>query len=364
MADFGRFYQAEKQRAGTHLALHWKGRMRFTVPRKLAGQQACWRVFQPGRLGIAMRAMALLPQLPGSTPCVESESLVLIRESIGKKAGLSGCRTGAPGPWSKETILFLNQRDEPLYLVKAGAGREVDALLQNEANWLRILHNEPSLAGHIPELVAHHIGSDLCFVGQSVVSGDIEFRFGVAQLDFLRKLQESSLQTMRYEDSRLYRNLNARVSGLSGKLTLAWSTRIELGMRRLKSALSGSPILLVASHNDFTPWNIRLERGVARVFDWEYAESEQLPLFDPLHFFLIRMALGGQPTIKMVKMMEATLDRCRLWIGPERCYEPKAQALAYLLNLCTLYLWSIQGSEGPMPVVDSYGQLIDYLCLS
>ena len=38
MADSGRFYQAEKQLAGTHLALHWKGRVRYIVPRKLAGE--------------------------------------------------------------------------------------------------------------------------------------------------------------------------------------------------------------------------------------------------------------------------------------------------------------------------------------
>lgn len=363
VADLGRFYQAEKKLAGSHLALHWKGRVRFTVPRKLAGQKACWKVFQPGRLGIPLRAMAFLPKLTGATACVESENLVLIRQSMGKLAGLSSSRAGAPGPWYKETILFLDERDEPLYLVKAGAGAEVDALLQNEANWLRTLGDEPSLAGHIPELVAHRSGPDLCFVGQCVVSGNIEFQLGEPQLDFLRKLQESSLQTMRYEDSRLYRNLTLRIDGLRGKLTRAWSTRLELGMERIESSLSGTPILLVTAHNDFTPWNVRLERGIAKVFDWEYADSEQLPLFDPLHFALMPMALSGQPTIKMVKVMEATLLRCRTWIGEERCFEAKAQALAYSLNLCTLYLWSVRGGDASSPVVDSYGHLIDYLCI-
>ena len=361
MADSGRFYQAEKQLAGTHLALHWKGRVRYIVPRKLAGQQACWRVFQPGRLGIPMRAMALLPRLSGATGCVESENLALIRESIGKEAGLSSSRAGAPGPWYKETILFLDQRDEPLYLVKAGAGEEVDALLQNEANWLRTLRDQPSLVGHIPELVTHRSGSDLCFVGQRVVSGSIEFQLGQRQLDFLRKLQESSFQTMRYEDSRLYRNLSLRMNELSEALTPAWSTRLKAGMGRIRNSLSGAPILLVAAHNDFTPWNVRLERGVAKVFDWEYADSEQLPLFDPLHFVLMPMALNSQPTIKMVQMMEATLQRCQTWMGPERCYEDKAQALAYLLNLCTLYHWGARGEINSHPAFDSYARMIDHL---
>ena len=361
MADSGRFYQAEKQLAGTHLALHWKGRVRYIVPRKLAGQQACWRVFQPGRLGIPMRAMALLPRLSGATGCVESENLALIRESIGKEAGLSSSRAGAPGPWYKETILFLDQRDEPLYLVKAGAGEEVDALLQNEANWLRFLRDQPSLVGHIPELVTHRSGSDLCFVGQRVVSGSIEFQLGQRQLDFLRKLQESSFQTMRYEDSRLYRNLSLRMNELSEALTPAWSTRLKAGMGRIRNSLSGAPILLVAAHNDFTPWNVRLERGVAKVFDWEYADSEQLPLFDPLHFVLSPMALRSEPPRKLRRKMQDTVKQCQQLLGEGMCADPETQALAYLINLCTLYIWADRGKHNSHPTLVCYAQIIDQM---
>jgi hypothetical protein len=363
VAEISPFYQAEKQQAGTHLALRWRGRVRYIVPREPAGQQACWRVFQPGRLGILMRVMLRLPQLAGATGCVESDNLALIRQSIGKQAGLSSSRAGAPGPWYKETILFLDEHYDPLYLVKAGAGVEVDALLQNEAKWLRSLRDQPSLAAHIPALVAHRSGSDLCFVGQCVVSGEIEFQLGESHFDFLRKLQESSLQTMLYDDSRLYQNLRFRINGLKESLTDAWASRLEVGMRRIGSSLSGAPILLVTSHNDFTPWNVRMERGVAKVFDWEYADSEQLPLFDPLHFVLLPMALSRQPTARMIQTMEMTFQQCRTWIGSERCYEAKAQALAYLLNLCTLYLWSVRGTGISDPVVDSYGNLIDHLCL-
>jgi hypothetical protein len=360
VADSGRFYQAEKQLAGTHLALHWKGRVRYIVPRKLAGQQACWRVFQPGRLGIPMRAMALLPRLSGATGCVESENLALIRESIGKEAGLSSSRAGAPGPWYKETILFLDQRDEPLYLVKAGAGEEVDALLQNEANWLRFLRDQPSLVGHIPELVTHRSGSDLCFVGQRVVSGNIDFRLRESHFDFLRKLQESSLKTMRYEDSRLYRNLSLRMNGLSGKLTPAWSTRLEVGLGRIKSSLSGASIQFVTAHNDFNPWNVRLERGVAKVFDWEYADAEQPPLFDPLHFVLMPMALSSQPTNKMVQRIHETLKLCIHSLAKESSYQAETQVLAYLMHLCTLYLWGAGGASGSN-VLTSYAHVIDQM---
>jgi hypothetical protein len=167
---------------------------------------------------------------------------------------------------------------------------------------------------------------------------------------------------MRLEESRLYRNLRSRLKDLSGLLSEAWSTRLDMGMRRIEQSLSGSPILLVAAHNDFTPWNIRVERDVARVFDWEYADYEQLPLFDPLHFILMPMALKSRPTAKMVQSMRETLQLCRQWIGKESCYEGQTQTLAYLMNLCTLYLWSERGKSDLNPVLESYARLIDHLC--
>ena len=143
--EVGRLYRTENKAAGTHLALSWKGRVRYTVPRELAGQEACWRAFMPGKLGIPLRAMARLPRLFGAVECVESSKLASIREAIGKVTGLSCCRAGAEGVWSKDTVLFLSiDTGKPLYIAKAGAGEAVDALLRNEADWLRTLRGQPS----------------------------------------------------------------------------------------------------------------------------------------------------------------------------------------------------------------------------
>jgi hypothetical protein len=91
------------------------------------------------------------------------------------------------------------------------------------------------------------------------------------------------------------------VQNLSGLLTAAWSRRIEKAMLRIEQSLAGPPIPLVVAHNDFTGWNTRIERGVAKVFDWEYANDEQLPLFDPLHFALAPMALHGGPPARVIR---------------------------------------------------------------
>jgi hypothetical protein len=151
---------------------------------------------------------------------------------------------------------------------------------------------------------------------------------------------------------------------LNGLLSEAWYTRINKGLRQIEQSLSGKPILLVAAHNDFTPWNIRVEGGVARAFDWEYADYEQFPLFDPLHFALMPMALRSRSTARMVQCMKQTLQTSQRLFGNEFCYAAQTQALAYLISLCTLYLWSVRGASESDPVLVSYSSLIDYLCIS
>jgi hypothetical protein len=296
---------------------------------------------------------------------VENEKLQSIRNTIGNDAGLSCCRSGAPGPWTKDTILFLHSKTtEPLYFVKAGSGEAVDLLLRNEANWLRNLRDQASLVDHIPELVASRSGENLSFVAELLLPGVPDFTFGDPHVVFLRKFQEFSRRTMQIEESRFYHNLCSRLKDLSGLLSEAWSTRLDKGMRQIEQTLSGRPILLVAAHNDFTPWNIRVERGVARVFDWEYADYEQLPLFDPLHFALMPMALWSRPTARIIQCMNQTLQTSLQWFGNEFCYATQTQALAYLISLCTLYLWSVRGASESDPVLASYSRLIDHLCIS
>ncbi len=363
MDEAGRFYRVQDLSIGTHLVLRWTGRVRYNIPREAAAQRTCWKVFLPGRLQLPLRTMTRLPRLFGVVSCVENKQLGIIREVIGNAAGLSCCRAGAPGPWSKDTILLLNRiTSEPEYVVKAGAGEAVDILLRNEASWLLTLRDQRTLVDHVPDFVAHRSGTYLSFVAQTPLLGNLDYSFGEPHITFLRKLQEFSHQTMRFEASRIYKNLRSRLNDLGGLLTEAWSIRLDKGMERIEQSLFGAPILLVASHNDFTLWNIRVERGLLRVFDWENADYEQLPLFDPLHFALMPMALKSMPKGKMVRQMRNMLQLCRQQLGPEACYKEHTQALAYLMNLCTLYLFAARGNVDSNPVLESYAQIIDYLC--
>ena len=166
---------------------------------------------------------------------------------------------------------------------------------------------------------------------------------------------------MWYEASA-YQTFESRVKDLSGLLPKAWLSRLDLAIRRINESLTGQSVLLVAAHNDFAPWNVRVQHNVAYVFDWEYAAHEQLPLFDPLHFALMPMALKSEPPVKIIRYMHETLQLCRHWFGEARCHKAEIQALAYFVNLCTLYLWADRGQSTTHPVLVSYAHIIDHIC--
>lgn len=198
-------------------------------------------------------------------------------------------------------------------------------------------------------------------MAQSVLPGHSDFALGEPHFAFLRKFHAYSRRSLRWEESRLSLNLQERLRDLAEMLSPDWSVRIPNAMRRLEKSFSAEPVAMTAAHNDFTPWNIRIQDGVARIFDWEYACQEQLPLFDPLHFVLMPMALARRPKEAMLAQMHKTLQLCSQRLGSEAACQPRAQALAYLMNLCTLYLWGARHTPGPNLVLAGYAQLIDQL---
>ena len=362
MIGIGCLYDTQDRRSATHLALRWRGRVRYLVPRDRGAQQACWSTFRPGLIGLPLRAMASLPRLFGAAGCAEAPALDALRKTLGPPAGLTCCRTGTQGVWSKDTVLFLDGESRPYCVVKAGVGREVGALIENEAVWLQKLRNEITLAESVPALIAHRSGADLCFVAQSVLFGEVPFSLEGPHFTFLKNLREHSLQFKSYGESKLCQTLNTRFRNLSGMLTEVWSNRIEKALRRIEDSLFDARVPLAAAHNDFAPWNTRLRGNRLSVFDWEYAADEQFPLFDPLHFALMPMALKGRASAKIAQTMTETLNLCTQRIGIEQCLHAETQALAYFVNLCTLYLWADRGACTKHPPVVRYGELIDSIC--
>lgn len=362
MGNTGHLYQGESAAAATHLALNWRGRLRYVVPRDRRAQRAAWHFFHPGRIRAVLEPMILLPRLLGTMHCAENAHLTAIRTAIDMQRGYSCCVGGAEGVWSKDTLMFLCEGSaQPLYLVKAGAGPVVDRLLACEALWLRTLSVEPALHSHIPEIVAHCGGAGLCFLAQTPLPGRRNFRIGTAHFNFLRALHNWSARNLRYPESDLARNLRVRLSSLQNKLPQRWIERLSSAVEHIEMKYGDSPELFTVSHGDFSPWNTLIHQDRVLVFDWEFAAAEQLPLFDPLHFALKLPALKAVPLAQMNAVLEETLAACMTHLPHEFCRHSKTQALAYLTNVCTHFLNDDPSLASGNRALNAYAALMDHL---
>jgi hypothetical protein len=74
------------------------------------------------------------------------------------------------------------------------------------------------------------------------------------------------------------------------------------------------------------------------------------------------MALRSRPTSQLIQSMHNTLMLSQKQLGAEPCYKPETQALTYMVNICTLYLWGDPRRSVSHPALACYALAIDYLC--
>lgn len=295
MDDLGNFYKPART-SSTHLAVSWKGTVRYILPMDRNAQRACLSLFKPGRVEPFLRLQTAFPVITGAVPSVESENLAWIRSLLPSDALLSCSRRGAAGPWSKDTILLLSKEMEPKYVVKAGKGPAIAKLLENEAGWLKRLGQNRNLMMHVPRLLGYDQNpSGISFLAQEVLEGEMSFELGQPHFAYLNVLQATSHQSRRYSESQFARTIASRLDDVESLLPTEWAIRLRKASYAVERLFGDSNMPYVIGHNDFTPWNVRLAAGRAYVFDWEYGEPESLPLLDPLHFALKPLALRVAP---------------------------------------------------------------------
>jgi hypothetical protein len=72
------------------------------------------------------------------------------------------------------------------------------------------------------------------------------------------------------------------------------------------------------------------------------------------------MALRSRPKGEMLERIHETLQLGRQWLGKELCYAAETQALAYLMNVSTLYFWGARWHSISHPLFESYAHIIDH----
>lgn len=144
-----------------------------------------------------------------------------------------------------------------------------------EAALLRVLASEGHLPGTIPRLVNllhFHLGSVVltdAFTGSPCPMHINSALSGWLDGCVLSAVSKPALST----------ELADRVQASTAN-SIALASAVVRSRANLKDILVNRTLV----HGDFTPWNVLMDKGQARVFDWEYGTVDGLPEWDAAYF--------------------------------------------------------------------------------
>jgi len=315
------------------------------------------------RLGLQIRSLRqFLRRVPSRDYFCEGPALREIKSKVGAEALHAVIRLGTPGPFRKQTVLFLNENGQEVAVAKIGSTPLSIRQVQREVEWLRRLSAEPSMRKYTPTLLADGKVADAWMVMQGVCSGAfVSSKPGFPHIRFLSAFQDLFREECPYHETQMYREMSRRFEALTPHLSQIWMERASRAFSHLDAGYADGPTTVVAAQRDFAPWNMRLRAGQLAVFDWEYASFGYLPLYDLFHFFLMPLAVRSSITFSKIKHVLGEVTRLGTLIAgsPQGCKAPSLQLLAYLLDVSLFYLESRDGLDTGDTVMDCFGQLID-----
>lgn len=272
---------------------------------------------------------------------------------------------GTPGPYQKASMLVMSPQGDPQSLVKIALGDHANAMVKNEAAWLRTLSTHAATADSVPQLLrAGRTENGFRYVAQSIVGGKVGSSvFTPLHADFLRRLGTVDARISDFLRSPAHQLLRDQYSRLSPKLTE--SRRVLLGdaLTECVHRLHDWRGPFVISHGDFAFWNIHTQGKRLFAFDWEYATAAASPLFDLFHFHLIAPASSNRTlTVRDMKHALSPARAFALLTYPEFDWSESivaAHGLAYLLHTLMFYGLSRGELLESHSVIRSYCKLIE-----
>lgn len=357
--------QVSPAKLATHCSFPSGKNERLIVPLDGLLRRKGLRFFFPLRKRMVLRLRSLPRLLTGETRTAhfrENQAMQAIKNLAGDPTLHTVVSTGTPGPYCKYTVLLLNDEGAQIAVAKVGTTPKAIDQVRKESHWLRVLTAEPAMKHCTPAFIAEDTIADTCIVVQSVCTGKfVDNVLGPSQLQFLSAFQRLFQEEQQFRDSVMYREMACRFERLQSRLSPAWANRTGRALSELNAGLAHITMPLVAAHRDFAPWNMRLQRGRLAVFDWEYANTGYLPLYDLFHFYLGPIAVKSLVSPTTLRRILEDVTRQGTLIGEpaRKPYAPALQLLAYLLDVSLFYLESNEGRETGDLVVHCYGRLID-----
>lgn len=282
-ADRPKLWLGPRDRCSTALRMYSPYSLRGRVIKSLAR-------FVPNRL---LRAVLSPVQDPDILNMLADMEDWLKAQFLNDDITISGA-PGTPGPDQKITLQVTNSENHSIAYAKIAQSTRSAALLSNEQQQLHLLKQTGMSSVLIPDLLAFESNSARTVLLQSA-----------APADFVR----SDITLSRSEiDSLLCIGAVCKDKTTIDQLlktipTAGNITEIQQSTDYLQLTFADRPLSTRYSHGDFVPWNLRRKPNRPLfAFDWEYADPNQVALFDLLHYlFMPRMLLTSRTPLQVVK---------------------------------------------------------------
>lgn len=294
---------------------------------------------------------------PDSTELNRLRQQVQIIQNLMSQNGLTvSFSRGTPGGHRKITAQVTAQGQVIAY-VKI-ADQHTQALLSNEAEWLRRFKELPLKGIVLPELLAFSsVGTDwyLCQSAPVLPDQQRPVALDALDIDFLQQMAKVGSQPVPFSTCWQDHGYQDKMAACQNNPAhrLLWQHLEDI----IRDTLQTTGVVCGPSHGDYAPWNtLQLADGSLYVFDWEYAANSRPVLFDLLHrvFMPSRLVSRQNPQ----QCLQTLLD---LWQSPlsQQWLQtglniPPAHALAYI----GLYFVELAERE-----IASAGQISEFLQL-
>jgi hypothetical protein len=318
-------------------------------------------------LGALLKVDSLLPR---AHALPEMEMPRNMRRGLCFEVPVAGARpsvieTGAAGPMQRASAIFTTVEGEAVAYAKVARVPSADEVIRAEAAWLRRLTGVADLSGRVPQLLDEGttLNGRCYFVTRIAPTTRSSLKFSAAHIGFLAALGRTHVESRKFSASPVLQRLEGMLARLDLCVDRAAVFVLKDALRDCARGLAGVEVPAVVAHGDFTPSNMRRDRGSLFVFDWEQAHAGANPLSDLLHFLLAPLAAMRHDLLPRALWARVRSARARaLLLYPEWHWTDSAVAslaLAYLIESVARRVLAHRCLDMSDPLARNYWRLLE-----
>ncbi|MCA9669815.1 MAG: phosphotransferase [Myxococcales bacterium] len=279
-----------------------------TLPANRAISRIAREVYRTlARAGLAQWLPTRCAYVIAAAPPTDDSAVALLTRWQPRRLYFS-VHSGLPGATQKLNIRLFDEAGKLVAIAKVAAHVAADETISREIAALQYAATHAAIASRVPRLVDHGTIGARPFLVQSIVEGTpataVGARLDPRVLELLRVLAQSTSEQMRFDEAAGVQAVYRRVARVIEAGAPPWPRLLARLQQRVRQT-APQLITTVLAHRDFTPWNLLLTADRANVVDWEFAQTQHVPLCDLVHYLVQYAVLVEKSDVR------ATVGACR-----------------------------------------------------